>query len=112
MARTEGQKKSRKQEDRLAGRLGGSRNAASGALWLRKGDVRNEAWLVEAKWTGKQQFTLKASVLEEAMTEALISGRRGVVAISLNGKNYMVLDEDDFLELCERAQEEIEGQGP
>lgn len=103
--RTEGQIQSRKQEDRLAGVLGGSRNAASGALWRRKGDVRTDDVLVEAKWTGKSQFTIKAQVLETAMNEAILSGRVGILGISLNGRNYVVMEEEDFLDLRLRAQD-------
>lgn len=97
--KTEGQKQSRKHEDRLAKEMGGFRNAGSGSFWVRKGDVRTDRFLVEHKWTGKKQFTLKASTLEEIMTQALLSGRIGLVGISLNNKNYMIMDEEDFLEM-------------
>lgn len=102
---TEGQRQSRKQESRLARLMDGSLNAASGALWLRKGDVRTAQFVVEAKWTGKSQFTLKAKTLEDVMTEALLSGRIGIVSISLNGRNYVVLSEDDFEILRHQAQD-------
>lgn len=102
--KSEGQKKSRWHEDRLARKAGGSRNAASGALWLRKGDVRTDDLIIEHKWTGKTQFTLKAQVLETVMDEALISGRTGVVGIHLNGRDYIVLSEEDFFDLRFQAQ--------
>ena len=100
-----GHRESRKQEDRLAKTVGGSRNVASGAFWLRKGDVRSDDLLIEAKWTGRSSFTLKAKVLEDAMDEAIISGRIGVLGICLNNKNYVVLDEEDFLDLRRHAKE-------
>lgn len=103
MAKTEGQKQSRKHEDRLAKTLGGSRNAASGALWLRKGDVRNNLYLFEHKWTGKKQITIKSQWLEDTLTEALLSGRVGVLAFHLNGHDYVLLDESDFLDISRRA---------
>lgn len=108
--RTEGQRQSRKHEDRLAKKIGGTRNAGSGSFWVRKGDVRNDQILIEHKWTGKTQFTIKAQVLETAMREAILVGRMGVLGIHLNGKNYVVLDEDDFLSLLD-AQEQND-QGP
>lgn len=107
MAKTEGQRQSRKQEDRLAKTLGGSRNAGSGSFWVRKGDVRTDDLLIEAKFTGKKQFTLKAEVLETAMTEALMAGRTGVLGISLNGKDYVCLEESDFLEMYERSRKDL-----
>lgn len=104
--RTEGQKQSRKHEDRLAARIGGSRTAASGAFWQSKGDVREERTspdcaplLIEHKWTGKKQFTLTAHVLEKVVTEALLEGRTPILGVSLNGKNYAILEEHDLLEM-------------
>ena len=45
--RSKGQKESQKHEKRLAKKIGGKRNAASGALWSRKGDVRSTDLLIE-----------------------------------------------------------------
>jgi hypothetical protein len=103
--RSEGQKQSKKHEERLAKAIGGSRNAASGAFWSRKGDVRNKELLVEHKWTGKTQFTVKAKELEKIVKEAILDGRIPVFGFHLNGENYIVQLEDDFLELRQNLQE-------
>ena len=86
------------QEKRIAKAVGGKVNAGSGAF-DRKGDVRSPTYHIEAKWTAKKQVTIKASVLEENIREALIEGRLPVLALELNGRNYVVLDENDFLEI-------------
>jgi hypothetical protein len=52
--KSEGLKQSQKHEKRLAKAVGGTRNAASGALWSRKGDVRSNDLLIEHKYTGKK----------------------------------------------------------
>lgn len=101
MAKTEGQKQSLKHEKRLAKVIGGQRSAASGAFWFRKGDVRSKDLLIEHKWTGKKSFTLKSDVLEKITTEAILDGRTPVLGVSLNDVNYVLLDENDFLELRE-----------
>lgn len=103
--RSEGQRQSRKHEDRLAKKLGGSRTAASGAFWSRKGDVRSQDLLVEHKWTGKTQFTLKANVLEKIVKEAILDGRVPVLGFHLNGENYVVMEENDFLEIRQNLME-------
>ena len=72
--RSEGQKQSKKHEDRLAKAIGGQRSAASGAFWSRKGDVRSTDLLIEHKWTGKTSFTVKAAVLEKIVKEAILEG--------------------------------------
>jgi hypothetical protein len=102
--KTEGLKESQKHEKRLAKRVGGKRNAASGAMWNRKGDVRSDDLLIEHKYTGKKQYTLKSIDLEKNVTNAILESRMPVFGISLNSKNYVLLTEDDFLEMREKLQ--------
>lgn len=97
--RTEGQKQSKRHENRLAKKVGGSTTAASGAFWSRKGDVRSDDLLIEHKWTGKKQFTLKADVLKKITEEAIMDGRMAVLGVHLDGKDYVIMDENDFLEM-------------
>jgi Holliday junction resolvase len=97
--KSEGQKQSKAHENRLAKLVNGKRNAGSGAFWSRKGDVRSKDLLIEHKWTGKKSFSLKSDVLEKIITEAILDGRTPVLGFSLNNENYVVLTEDDFLEL-------------
>ena len=103
--KSEGQKQSQKHEKRLAKAVGGKTTAASGAFWSRKGDVRSNDLLIEHKWTGKKTKTIKADELEKITTEAMIDGRTPVFGISLNNKNYVILTEDDFLEMREKLQD-------
>ena len=103
--KTEGQKQSRKHEERLAKKIGGSRTAASGAFWSRKGDVRSADLLVEHKFTGKKQTTLKSDVLRKITREAILDGRMPVLGIHLDGEDYVVLLENDFLEMRDRLKD-------
>lgn len=103
--KTEGQKQSQKHEKRLAKKVGGSVNAASGAFWSRKGDVRSADLLIEHKFTGKKQTTLKSDVLRKITREAILDGRMPVLGIHLDGEDYVVLLEDDFLEMRDRLKD-------
>jgi hypothetical protein len=103
--KSKGQKESQKHEARLAKKFGGSTVAASGAFWSRKGDVRSQELLIEHKWTGKASFTVKAAVLEKIVDEAILDSRMPVLGVSLNEKNYVLLTEDDFLEMRQTLQE-------
>lgn len=103
--KSKGQRESKKHEDRLAKVIGGQRSAASGAFWSRKGDVRSKDLLIEHKWTGKASFTVKATVLEKIVKEAILDSRTPVLGFSLNNENYVMLTEDDFLELRQNLQE-------
>jgi hypothetical protein len=97
--KSEGQKQSLKHEKRLEKVAGGKRNAASGAFWSRKGDVRTDDLLIEHKWTGKKQVTIKSDVLQKIITEAVLDSRTPVLGLHLDGENYVVLLEEDFFEL-------------
>ena len=102
--KSEGQKNSRKHENRIAKRIGGKRTAASGAFWSRKGDVRSEDLLIEHKYTGKKQTTIKSDVLKKIMREAILDGRVPVLGIHLDGENYVILTENDFIEMREKLR--------
>jgi hypothetical protein len=97
--KSEGQKQSQKHEKRLAKLVDGSVNAASGAFWSRKGDVRSKDLLIEHKWTGKKQVTIKSDVLKKITREAILDSRIPVLGLHLDGENYVVLLEDDYLEM-------------
>lgn len=103
--KSKGQKQSKKHEARLAKKVGGKRNAGSGSFWNRKGDVRSTDLLIEHKWTGKASFTVKAAVLEKIIKEAILESRMPLLGISLNNNNYILLTEDDFMELRQTLQE-------
>lgn len=91
-----------KQEKRLAKSFGGTRNAGSGAF-DRKGDVRAPGVLFEAKWTAKNQITIRRQVLEKIITEATAEGRVPILAIELGGVDYMLLTASDLMELRGKA---------
>jgi len=89
-------KNSRKQESRVAAQFGGRRTPGSGNQWSRKNDVRTSTHSWELKTTGKGQYTLKAKELEEGERNALLDGRDFVFGVELNGRNWIVLSEEDF----------------
>ena len=99
--KSHGQKQSQAHEKRLEKVLGGSRTAASGAFWSRKGDVRSEKYLAEHKYTAAKSFSLKSSELKKVETEALLVGRVPIFCVSLDNRDYVVLLEEDFIELAE-----------
>jgi hypothetical protein len=75
MARSEGQRKSKLQENRAAKELGGYVQKASGASDFAKGDVRKAGDLrVECKTTSKKEFSLKFSDLLKIQDEAMKGG--------------------------------------
>ena len=98
--KSHGQKQSQAHEKRLEKVLGGSRTAASGAFWSRKGDVRSEKYLAEHKYTAAKSFSVKSSELQKVETEALLVGRVPIFCVSLGNRDYVILLEDDFIEMA------------
>jgi hypothetical protein len=103
--KSEGQKQSQKHEKRIAKAIGGTTTAASGAFWSRKGDVRNADLLIEHKWTGKKTKTISSAELKKITIEAIMDGRLPVFGIHLDGEDYVILMETDFLELWNKTNE-------
>lgn len=103
MPKSEGQRQSKKQEERLAGAVGGRTVGGSGNGWSHKGDVVSHDQHIEAKWTGKNSFSVSAALWRKLEREAIPSGKTPVLAIRLDPSDLdlIVLDENDYLALRE-----------
>lgn len=103
--RSEGQRQSQRQERRVAKALGGSRTPASGAFWHRKGDVRSSRFLAEHKWTSKASFSVTSAIWRKIRREAVMEGRVPLLMVRMEseGTNLVVMDEEDFHDLCRAA---------
>lgn len=99
-------KKSRRQEARTADTYRGSRNSGSGNGWLRKNDVRSDKILFENKFTtATKSISLKSSDLRELTERAILDDRVAVLQFDLAGRRYVVLNEDDFLEMIHESDQ-------
>lgn len=100
---TAGQRRSKAQEKRVANRTGGTLNAGSGSGWRRRHDIRDGRFLWEMKTTDrpKRQITVKADDLDSVRKVSYLEGRIPVMGIEVGGRNYVILQEDDFLEMVE-----------
>ena len=93
---------SKKQESRIAKELNAKTTIASGSLYFQKADVRNDMYLVEAKTTEKNFYSLTYSTWERIEKQALRDGMRiPLMCIdTLNGeKSFCVLKYNDFITL-------------
>lgn len=98
-------KDSQIQERLQANKLGGSVNSGSGNGWIRKGDVRTDNELWELKITDAKSYSLKDTELQKNINQALFDGRIPIFLVEFksSGNRYVVMDENDYLELRERA---------
>ena len=97
--RSEGQRRSQRQERRTARDFGGRVQPGSGSGWSRKGDVVTPLLLIENKFTGNNSIVLKALALQKICDEATAEGRVPALVIELAGKEYVLFAKDDVLEL-------------
>lgn len=93
---------SQAQERRGAALHGGRVRPASGALPMAKGDVRTPSATIEYKSTGKLQITVRLRDLEKIRQEALLDGRRALFGFVLGGRDYVVLEAEEYAGLEER----------
>jgi hypothetical protein len=84
------QKKSKKQEKRLADKLGGKRQKGSGSQPYSKGDVRCTDLLAEAKRTDKKSISIKVQYLEKIVKEATSYDCIPAVAIAFEDTPLLV----------------------
>ena len=90
-------KKSKKQEEKIAKDIGGRTTPASGALWAFKGDVRNDKYLIEAKFTDSNKYQLKYETWDKIKREAINDGLRiPVMQIDIQGSQYALLRVEDL----------------
>jgi hypothetical protein len=99
------------QERRAAKLYGGSVNSGSGNGPWRKNDVRTEDESWELKTTSKKQYPLKHDELVQAEKYAMLDGREMRFGIEMCGRNWIVLSEDDYLALKEKARNGSEAEG-
>ena len=102
--------RSQRQERSVALAMQGRTTPASGAFWARKGDVRSPNYLVEAKRTDAASIVVKRAVWEKIRREALLDGRTPVLALQIQDRNLIVLDQEDFLALIAVTEEHL-GEG-
>jgi hypothetical protein len=101
---SDSKKASVKQERRTAEKYKGSVNAMSGAGWMRKADVRSEDFLIENKLRmdpNAKSYSVKAVDLRDLTKRARLEGRIPLLQFDLAGHRYVVLVEDDFLEMID-----------
>lgn len=113
MAKSEGQKKSKKQEQRITKSLKeikdeARRQIASGSLWFAKSDVVSSLFQIEAKTKAEicKSMSIKREWLEKIEREAFYAGKIPALAISFgDSTDYFVLKDIYFLELVEELIE-------
>lgn len=91
--------KSKRQEKRVAKKVDGRTTVASGAVPFDKGDVSSESFLIECKTTDKKSYSLKNEIFEKIAREAVNVGKIPLMAIEINGAEYIVCRDYDFFSI-------------
>lgn len=103
---------SQSQEARGAKTYGGRVRPGSGSQVHAKGDVRvgrgdDDFWpegvLIEYKRTDGAGIRVTGVILDKIRREGLSEGRRHFLGLQIGGRHYVMLPEEDFLELKETA---------
>ena len=84
----------------------GKRTRGSGNQWNNRGDIKSKIFLIEAKSTDKNSFSITQKLWKKIWEEAIRTQRIPILSIRLN-KNDMdmvVLERRDFLELMKGGE--------
>ena len=74
----------------------------SGGGWVRKADVRTDRFMIENKTRmdpNAKSYSVKAADLRILTKRARMEGRTPLLQFDLGTHNYVILVEDDFLDL-------------
>ena len=107
---------SKRQEDMVARKIGGKRQANSGATPFQKGDVKTPQFLIECKTatTEKGSTTIKKEWIEKLASEAFAMNRP-YWALSFNfgglgnPQNFYIINENLFMEFMQYLEERDNG---
>jgi hypothetical protein len=113
MSKTQGQIRSRKQEQRITRSLKeiglqARTQMASGSLWFAKSDVVSDLFRIEAKTkaTPSKSITIKKEWHEKIEQEAFESGKIPALVYSFgDNTDYYVIRDRHFIELVEELVE-------
>ena len=84
-------RRSKKQEQKIAKEVGGRRVAGSGSSWRQPGDVKNNTHLIEAKFTDKDSYSLSANTWEKVQADAHRQGKEPAMVVELSRHNIKLL---------------------
>ena len=93
--------KSQSQERSLAKDLKGEVVKGSGSQDTYKGDVKTPHFLIEAKYTEKQSYSLHRQTIEKIRGEANDQNKEWAMAIDIDGLKVAVIPYQLFLEVAE-----------
>jgi len=98
-------KRAERQERGLVKQFGGRRQPGSGNQWHSQGDAKLSRFLVEAKYTDKQQYPLKRREIEALRKKALFEQREWALQVDLGDLRLVVLPLSALEELEDRIDE-------
>lgn len=113
MAKSEGQKRSKKQEQRITKSLNQIKEEArtqmaSGSIWFAKSDVVSKQFQIEAKTKAKacKSISVKKEWMDKVATEAFEARKTPALAFSFgDSTDYFILRDKDFLAMVEELNE-------
>lgn len=103
--RAKAQQKSQKQEKRIGNLPGGRKQINSGRNWFSKRDVRLGGYLVEARITDAQSYTIKKKEFEQITSEAIQTppGMLPAMMLEIAGLRLVVTREQDHMFMEQRV---------
>jgi hypothetical protein len=89
----------REYEKTIAHMVNGRMVPASGSGKYDKGDVESKSFLIDCKWTGRDQYILKRATFETIEKHALERQKCPAIIVGFGPRNIAIVDFERFLEL-------------
>lgn len=100
------QKRGRLNEKKKVRQFGGKRTPGSGNKWGFRGDIKDDIFLMEDKYTDQKSFSITEKLWNKAKTEALKESRRPAFRVTFaSGLSFIVVDEPDLFEILDKLRE-------
>ena len=100
-------KKSQKQENKISKLLDMKKTISSGSLWFSKGDLKDDDFILEAKTTDNEKYTINRKLINKISEESFSRFKKPLIFITVQKKDYMLLKKDDFLNILEIDENKI-----
>jgi len=99
--------KSQKQENKISKLLDMCKTISSGSIWFSKGDLKDDDFILEAKTTDNEKYTISRKLINKISEESFSRFKKPLIFITVQDKDYILMKKNDFIEISEIGEEKI-----
>lgn len=86
----------------------GHRTKGSGNYWAQPGDVKTDDFLIDAKHTTHESYSISKKTWDKIYEEALFMKRYPMLSLQIQDIELVVLSKADFIRLTQKGQQVLD----